>query len=235
MGCNFLDGQPALLHKGFSGFSASESFPMRRAFGHNCRSSVRLHQRKTMKSRLRLVLDWMRREGRRGFADIFVAYSLKRRRERLSVPPTNWFQRRSPANPAVEVLLQFCRENMFVREILKAKLREPGGESRWKPRETGRNDLDAATGDPQSSFRFTRTSPRDCGHESGICPDICGLSATASRTQKPQSAEEYSVPCPKCCCRRCFLEWELNGTSGNLNGQLKHDFVSVELAYAPRM
>jgi len=58
-----------------------------------------------------------------------------------------YFNAEIPENPAVKVSLRFCRENMFVREILKAKLPEPGGESRWKPRETGRNDLDAATGD----------------------------------------------------------------------------------------
>jgi hypothetical protein len=34
------------------------------------------------------------------------------------------------------------------RETIEAKLPEPGGESRWKPREAGRNDLDAASGDP---------------------------------------------------------------------------------------
>jgi hypothetical protein len=90
-----------------------------------------------MKSRLSLVLDWMKRERRRGFADIFVAHSLKWWWDRLSVLPANWFQRRSPANPDVEELLQFCRENMFVREILEAKSPEPGGGSRWKPRGDG--------------------------------------------------------------------------------------------------
>jgi hypothetical protein len=49
-GGNFSVGQPALLHKGFSGFSASESFPMRRAFGQHCRNSIRSRQRKTKKA-----------------------------------------------------------------------------------------------------------------------------------------------------------------------------------------
>ena len=41
MGGNFLDRQPALFHKGFPSFTASESFPVRRAFGQHCRGSVR--------------------------------------------------------------------------------------------------------------------------------------------------------------------------------------------------
>ena len=41
MGGDFLDGQPALLHNGFSGFSASDSFPVRRGFGWHCRNAVR--------------------------------------------------------------------------------------------------------------------------------------------------------------------------------------------------
>jgi hypothetical protein len=45
-----------------------------------------------------------------------------------------YFNAEIPENPAMEVLLQFCREKMFVREILEAKLPEPGGGSRWKPK-----------------------------------------------------------------------------------------------------
>ena len=37
-------------------------------------------------------------------------------------------------------------KQLSAREILKARLSEPGGGSRWKPRAAGRNDLDAARG-----------------------------------------------------------------------------------------
>src|SRR5205823_1530556 len=58
----------------------------------------------------------------------------------------------------------------FVREILEATPRSRVASQGGSRRETGRNDLDAATGDPQSNLRFTRTTPRDCamGYERNI-------------------------------------------------------------------
>lgn len=76
----------------------------------------------------------------------------------------------------------YCRENVFVRRILEAKLpdRAAGqGGSRGKP---GRNDLDAATGDTQSRLRFTRTTKprlrtclrRVCAHCRCLFTDCAG-------------------------------------------------------------
>jgi len=59
----------------------------------------------------------------------------------------------------------------FVREILDATPRSRVSGQGGSRRETGRNDLDAATGDPQSNLRFTRTTPRDWRH------DMSGASA----------------------------------------------------------
>jgi hypothetical protein len=47
-------------------------------------------------------------------------------------------------------------KNSFVREILKAKLPEPGGASTV---ELAESYLDAPPGDTQLKFRFTRTTP----------------------------------------------------------------------------
>src|SRR5436190_1468635 len=47
----------------------------------------------------------------------------------------------------------------FVCEILDATPRSRFAGQGGSRRETGRNDLDAATGDPQSNLRFTRTTP----------------------------------------------------------------------------
>jgi hypothetical protein len=52
-------------------------------------------------------------------------------------------------------------KNSSVREILKAKLPEPGGGSMV---ELGESYLDASTGDTQLKFRFTRTTPTRLRH-----------------------------------------------------------------------
>ncbi len=52
-------------------------------------------------------------------------------------------------------------KNSFVREILKAKLSEPGGGSTV---ELAESYLDAPTGDIQLKFRFTRTTPTRLHH-----------------------------------------------------------------------
>src|SRR6266480_5086551 len=60
----------------------------------------------------------------------------------------------------------------FVREILDATPRSRVASQGGSRRETGRNDLDAATGDPQSNLRFTRTAPTRLHDMSGASSNI---------------------------------------------------------------
>ena len=49
-----------------------------------------------------------------------------------------------------QVQFEICHEQFSVREILKAKLPEPGGGSIWSAAGRGEQEIDAATGDAQS-------------------------------------------------------------------------------------
>jgi hypothetical protein len=55
-----------------------------------------------------------------------------------------------PSASCVSEFAIICAKQLSGREIIEAKLPEQGGESRWKPRGDGRNDLDALPGDTQS-------------------------------------------------------------------------------------
>src|SRR5205807_6012674 len=88
------------------------------------------------------------------------------------------------------------REDLLVREILDATPRSRVAGQGGSRRETGRNDLDAATGDPQSNLRFTRTTPRDCAMIRAEHPATSDQGAFLAVVSPSSAGEKAMTPSP---------------------------------------